>query len=58
MIQHFAKTIIWFPFFHTRNIKPWQVDELHGVLHCHEFDDILAEWKLRKAEFESAEQNS
>ena len=59
VIRHFSMTINWrLPRFYTRNIKPWQVDELHGVLRCHEFDDILAEWKLRKAEYESAEQNS
>lgn len=40
IIQHFSKTILWLPFFHTRNIKPWQVDEVKNVL-THKYDDIL-----------------
>lgn len=45
VVRHFSMTILWFPRFRTRNIKPWQVDELHGVLGVTEFDDLLEAWR-------------
>lgn len=45
VIRHFSMAILWFPRFRTRNIKPWQVEQLHGTLGIHEFDDILAKWQ-------------
>lgn len=48
VINHFSMRIRWLPF-RTENIKPWQVDRLHGVLgiHCH--DDVIEQWReLRK----------
>lgn len=45
VIRHFSMAILWFPRFRTRNIKPWQVEELHKTLGITEFDDLLAEWK-------------
>ena len=41
--------ILWFPRFRTRNIKPWQIDEMHSTLGITEFDDILAEWQALTA---------
>lgn len=32
VIQHFSKTILWLPYFHTRNIKPWQTEAVQTVL--------------------------
>lgn len=45
VIRHFSMAILWFPRFRTRNIKPWQVDDLHNTLGITEFDDLLAEWQ-------------
>lgn len=45
VIRHFSMAILWFPRFHTRNIKPWQVDALHGTLGIYDFDDILTQWQ-------------
>lgn len=48
VIHHFAKTIIWLPYFHTRNIKPWQTELVREKL-THKYDDILNEYiKLKR----------
>lgn len=49
VIRHFSMTILWFPRFRTRNIKPWQVDALHSTLGITEFDDILTRWQALTA---------
>ena len=53
VIRHFSKTIRWFPFFHTLNIKPWDIDGLHRVYGTYEFDEVLAEYSELKKRFES-----
>lgn len=50
VIQHFTKTILWLPRFHTRNIKPWQVEEVRAVL-THRYDDLLDEYLTQKEKF-------
>ena len=50
VIRHFAKTIIWLPYFHTRNIKPWNELMLHKY-HVHYVDDILTEYLQIKKNF-------
>lgn len=56
VIRHFAKTIRFFPYFHTINIKQWHIDKLHNVYKCFEFDDILNDYIRLKNEFEQAEE--
>ena len=51
VIQHFSKTILWFPYFHTRNIKPWQTDAVQSIL-TRKYDDILEEYKEMKYTYE------
>ena len=50
VIRHFSMTIRWIPF-RTRNIKPWNVDEVRNVLHVTEIDDILNDYLTRKPGF-------
>lgn len=50
IIKHFCKTIRWFPFYHTKNIKSWQIDEVHKSLKIFCFDDIYDEYKKLKKE--------
>ena len=40
----------YFPLIHTLNIKPWNVDALHKILKCHEFDDVIETYKKIKKE--------
>lgn len=48
VIQHFCKSIRWFPFFHTINIKPWNVEQMHNIYKNFEYDDILNDYLKRK----------
>lgn len=43
VIRHFTKTIIWVPFFHTRNIKPWNIDYMHKYK-IHWLDETLNDY--------------
>ena len=59
VIQHFSKTIIWhpfFPFFYTKNIKPWNVDRVKNEL-TNKYNDILDEYLDLKSKFESEVNN-
>lgn len=50
VILHCCKSIRWLPFYHTVNVKPWQIDRVHRVLHLHAFDDVLTDYtNLKKA---------
>ncbi len=51
VIQHFTKTILWLPYFHTRNIKPWDTVLVKEFL-TEKYNDILKEYKLKRQEFE------
>lgn len=51
VIRHFAKTIIWLPYFHTRNVKPWDKETMHKY-NIHYCDDILDEYLKIKKNFE------
>lgn len=48
VFRHFTTTFKFFPYFRTQKVKPWNVDRLHEILKCHEFDDILDEYKKIK----------
>lgn len=50
VIQHFTKSIRWFPIFHTRTVKPWQTEKVKSSL-THKYDDILDEYTLIKENF-------
>ena len=45
VIRHFSMTITSFVPLRTQNVKPWNVEGMHELLNCHEFDDILARWE-------------
>ena len=48
VIRHFCKSIRWFPFYHTVNVKPWQINEVHSVLKITALDGIFAEYQSYK----------
>ncbi len=50
VIRHFSMTIRWIPF-RTQNVKPWQVERVHGVLGTHRYDDILEDYLNRCSSF-------
>lgn len=47
VIQHFCKSIRLFPFFHTINIKPWEVEKVQKIYKNHAYDDILLDYQKR-----------
>ena len=51
VVHHFCKSIRWFPFFHTINIKPWEVEKVRNVYKLHCYDDVLNEYKARISRF-------
>ena len=55
VIHHFCKSIRWFPFFHTVNIKPWNVDDVRNVYKLHCYDDVLDEYKKRISKLKKKE---
>ena len=48
IIQHFCKRIKWLPIFHTQNIKPWNINEVHNKYKIHIYDDIYKEYQNLK----------
>lgn len=55
VIRHFSKSIRWLPFYHTVNVKPWEIDRLHDIYHTYEFDDVLAEYQKKMQEWEQSQ---
>jgi len=47
VVHHFCKSIRWFPFFHTINIKPWEVEKVRNVYKLHCYDEVLDEYQAR-----------
>lgn len=55
VIRHFTKTIIWhpfFPFFYTKNIKPWNTDGVRDM--TNRYDSLLSKYEQLKGEYDNA----
>lgn len=48
IIQHFCKSIRLFPYFHTINIKPWEVEKVRSIYKITAYDDVLDDYCNRK----------
>lgn len=55
VIKHFCKTIRWLPFYHTENIKSWDIENIHKKLKIHQFDDVFEVYKSCKEELKEAD---
>lgn len=53
VIQHFSKSIRLLPFYHTINIKPWEIERMHSIYKIHAYDDILEEYLEYKKQLQS-----
>ena len=51
VIQHFCKTILWLPVFHTRTVKPWETERVHHIL-TDRYDAVLKEYLDNKKGYE------
>lgn len=48
VIRHFSMQFRVFPKFHFVNVKPWDIERVHSVYHCHDFDDLLNQYQTLK----------
>lgn len=55
VFQHFTTSFRFFPWIHTVSVKPWQTEQMHGVLKLHEYDALLEEFTAWKVEIERGE---
>lgn len=55
VVCHFCKRLLLFPYPRIENYKQWNVEEVHSVLKCHNFDDDLIEYIELKRKFELKE---
>ena len=44
IFQHFTTSFRFFPYFHSVNVKPWNIEGMHKTLKLHEYDDLLEEY--------------
>ncbi len=44
LVRHFSVTFRLWPMLRIQSVKPWEVEKMHGLLKCFEFDDILGEY--------------
>jgi len=51
VIRHFSMKLKYFPFFHSQNIKPWQIDKVHNIYKIHDYDDIYEKYEKVMKEF-------
>lgn len=47
LVRHFSKSIRLWPYYHTINVKPWEIDRVHKLLKLYDFDDILDDYQKR-----------
>ncbi len=45
VVKHFSKSIRFLPFYHTINVKQWDVVNVHKKLKIHMYDDIYIEYE-------------
>lgn len=45
VIRHFSKTIKFFPYFHTQNIKPWNVEEVMAITKNNDLGEVLKDYQ-------------
>lgn len=48
VIQHFCKSLRLFPYIHTVNVKPWEVERMHHVFHLYVHDEILKKYEKHR----------
>lgn len=54
VIQHFCKSLRIFPYVHTVNVKPWEIDKLHRVYRLHAHDEVLKQYEAIKRTAQNA----
>ena len=53
VIRHFSMQFRLLPKFHFINVKPWNIDDVHNIYNCHDFDHILSKYlEIKKSKGE------
>lgn len=52
IIQHFSKTIRFWPYFRIVNVKPWQIELVHSVLGLDNYDDLFKDYLERRGKID------
>lgn len=55
VVCHFCKRLMFLPYPHTENFKQWNIEEVHKILKCYNYDNDLKEYLKLKDEFEKGE---
>ncbi len=50
VFQHFTTSFRFFPRFRVVTVKPWDLERVHSELHLHEYDELYAAFRRKKAE--------
>ncbi len=58
VICHFCKRLLLLPYPRIENYKQWNVEEVHSVLKCHNYDNDLEEYKHLIKEFKIKEKEA
>lgn len=45
VVKHFCKSIRFLPFYHTINVKQWDVENVHKKLKIHMYDDLYIKYE-------------
>lgn len=51
VFQHFTTSFRFFPYFHSVNVKPWNIDGMHSILKLYEYDNLLEEYLKIKGKY-------
>lgn len=51
VFQHFTTSFRFLPYFHSVNIKPWNIEGMHKILKLHEYDNLLDEYLVIKQKY-------
>lgn len=51
VFQHFTTSFRFFPYFHSVNVKPWNIDGMHNILKLHAYDSLLEEYLIIKEKY-------
>jgi lipopolysaccharide biosynthesis glycosyltransferase len=52
IVRHYCKTVRWLPFFHTINVKPWDIQGMHEKHKVFVHDKLLNEYLAYKKAYE------
>lgn len=56
VFRHFTTSFRFFPWIHTVCVKPWDIERMHSVLRCHEYDELLNEYRVLRHRYNNRQE--